>query len=182
MTSIIDESLTANITPQEYEIGVEQIIREWGVGLTEFKVQRLERLAGSDGEYVIDVSARFETLGVNFLVLIECKHHKNPIKREVVQILHEKLGSTGAHKGIIFATTSFQSGAIEYAQKHGIALVHFADARTAIIAKNAGALPELPGDTAPYIGWLVQWDKTHEVYTSLIDERRDLVIEFLKNT
>src|SRR5260370_41359355 len=107
--TVIDESLTAGITPEEYEAGVEEVIREWGMGLTEFQVKRREVLTGTDGEYEIDVSARFEALGVNFLVLAECKHYKNPIKREVVQILHDRLRSVGGHKGIIFATSSFQS-------------------------------------------------------------------------
>ena len=178
--TVIDESLTAGITPEEYEAGVEEVIREWGMGLTEFQVKRREVLTGTDGEYEIDVSARFEALGVNFLVLAECKHYKNPIKREVVQILHDRLRSVGGHKGIIFATSSFQSGAIEYAQKNGIALIHFADARTTIIAKRDGAIPELPVGMSPYVGWLVQWEDTHEVYVSLTDERRSLVIDLFK--
>jgi restriction system protein len=180
MTGIIDESLTANITPEEYEAGVEQIIREWGVGLAEFRVERREMLPGTDGEYEIDVSARFDALEVSFLVLIECKHHKRPIKREVVQVLHDKLRAVGGHKGIIFATASFQSGAIEYAQRNGVALIHFADARTTIIAKRDGAKPELSVGMSPYVGWLVQWEGMHEAYVPLSDERRGLVIDLYK--
>src|SRR5205823_13869675 len=75
--------------------------------------------------------------------------------------LHDALPISG-HKGIIFATTSFQSGAIEYAQKHGIALIHFADASTTIIAKRDGVKPKLPMNRSPYVGWLVQWEEIHE--------------------
>ena len=35
----------------------------------------------------VDVTVRFSALGMEFLVLIECNHHKNRIKREVLQVL-----------------------------------------------------------------------------------------------
>ena len=39
-------------------------------------------------EYEIDVVARFTILeGAEIVVLIECKHYKNSIKRELVQTL-----------------------------------------------------------------------------------------------
>jgi restriction system protein len=169
MTQLIDESLTLVLTPEQYESKVEKIIRHWGLGLSEFAVQRLEKIPGSDGEYEIDITARFEALEVSFLVLIECKHHKNPIKREVVQVLYDRLRAVGGHKGIIFATTSFQSGAIQYADEHRIALIHFADGRTRIIRKRYGAPPELPPDEPPYVGWFVGWEEGHEFYRPMDD-------------
>jgi hypothetical protein len=39
-------------------------------------------------------------------------------------VLEQKLQSTGSQKGMIFSTSPFQSGAIEFATAHGIALVH----------------------------------------------------------
>ncbi|HEX7317625.1 MAG TPA: restriction endonuclease [Pyrinomonadaceae bacterium] len=112
-----------NLTPEQFEAVVEILLREAGAGLSELKVQRLEKIHASDGIYEIDVTARFEAFGASFLVLIECKHHKNPIKREVVQVLRDRLQAVGAHKGMIFSTAKFQKGAIEYAQAHGIGLV-----------------------------------------------------------
>ncbi|MGP3790676.1 restriction endonuclease [Pseudomonas sp. B392_1p] len=57
------------------------------------------------------------------MVLIECKKYSSPIERETVQVLHDKVRSLGAHKGMLFTTTGFQSGAIKYAKAHGIALI-----------------------------------------------------------
>lgn len=76
------------LTPEQFEREVQKQITEMGVGLSEFEVRRLEKISAADGVYEIDVTARFDALGANFLVLIECKHHKNPIKRDVVQVLN----------------------------------------------------------------------------------------------
>lgn len=52
-------------------------------------------LMNNDGEYQIDVYAEFDFLGATFKVLVECKRHKNRIKKEVIQLLYDKLRSTG---------------------------------------------------------------------------------------
>jgi restriction system protein len=53
-------------------------------------------------------------------------HHKNRIKREHVQMLYCKLVTLGARKAMLFSTSEFQEGAVEYAIQHGIALVWLA--------------------------------------------------------
>jgi restriction system protein len=140
---------------KQFEAEVEDLLRKSGVGLFEFKVQRLEKISAADGVYEIDVTARFEALGGDVLVLIECKHHTNPIKREVVQILYDKLRALGGHKGMIFSTARFQKGAIEFAQAHGIALVMVADGRTSYVTKSFGEPPPLPPWVPAYVGWIV---------------------------
>ena len=42
---------------------------------------------------------------------VECKHDKSRVKRDRVQELWAKIQSVGAHKGILFATAGFHSGA-----------------------------------------------------------------------
>lgn len=116
------------MTANDYEIGVKNVISAKGDTLEDFNVTRNEKIKGSDGEYEIDVVARFRILeGAGITVLIECKHHKNAIKRELVQALHSKLLSVGAHKGMMFTTSTYQRGAIEFAKAHGISLVRFID-------------------------------------------------------
>jgi restriction system protein len=95
--------------------------------LKDFTVEHQTPLASPDGEFNMDAVATFEALGANFLVLVECKHHKNPIKRELVQVLADKLSSTPGHKGMLFSTATFQKGAINYAISRRIALVHFTE-------------------------------------------------------
>lgn len=161
----------ATLTSKQFEIEVETLLRKLGSGrLAEFKVQRLEILPGVDGDYEIDVTARFEALGGNFLVLVECKHHKNPIKREVVQILFGRVCAVGAQKGMIFSTAGFQTGAIEYAKQHGVALVQVADGKTSYFTRGAGPTEHYPAWLPSYVGWVITLnDEGNELY-SLIDE------------
>jgi hypothetical protein len=86
-----------------------------------------ERLGAHDGTYDIDATVRFRLDGMDFLVLIEAKRHTSSIKREVVQLLHDKVRSTGAHKGVVWSTAPFQLGALKYAAEHGVGLVHVSD-------------------------------------------------------
>ena len=76
-----------------------------------------------DGSYQIDGEIRFTIMGVEMIVLVECKKYKGPIKREHIQTLYSKIQSIGAHKGIFITTSYFQSGAFRYAKEHGIALI-----------------------------------------------------------
>jgi hypothetical protein len=113
----------ALINPTEFELRVKRYVELSADGrLEEFKTVHRDVVSSADGDYEIDITARFRALEVAFLVLIECKCHSYSIKREVVQVLYAKMESTGAQKGILFSVTPFQKGAIRYAQCHGIAL------------------------------------------------------------
>jgi restriction system protein len=170
----IDEQIS--LSPEEFEQEVEKLIQELGANLQEFKVQRLEVLQGMDGDYEIDVTARFNALGADFLVLVECKHHKNAIKRDVVQVLNDRMRAVGAQKGMIFSTVRFQKGAVEYAIKHGIALIRVADGRTCYLTSTSGPPPPLPPWVPPHVGWMVPLSEGGNVTESLI---RDDAPEFL---
>jgi restriction system protein len=102
------------LSPEDYEKAVAEMLRASEHGLAEFDVTHRKVLQGQDGDYEIDVLARFKALGGDFKVLIECKHHRSPVKRDVVQVLKDRLHSTGSQKGMIFSTSGFQKGAIEY--------------------------------------------------------------------
>lgn len=80
-----------------------------------------------DGSYQIDGEIKLATMGVEIDILVECKQYKDPIKREQIQVLHDKIRSMGAHKGIFITTSYFQSGALKYAKEHGIALISIID-------------------------------------------------------
>jgi len=157
------------LTPQQFEIEVEQLLKKLGSGkLSDFMTNRLEVIQGADGEYEIDISVRFEALGGNFLVLVECKHHKNPIKRDVVQVLNDRVRSVGAQKGMIFSTAGFQRGAIEYAKQHGITLVKVADGKTSYFTRAEG--PTIYPEWLPsYVGWIISLSDENLETQSLID-------------
>jgi hypothetical protein len=91
----------ADISPAEFERFVTSLfdaIEEVG-GIANLHIQNHEVVQGMDGAYDFDATVRYELAGMAFLILVEAKLHKNPIKRDTVQVLHQKLQSVGAHKG-----------------------------------------------------------------------------------
>ncbi len=123
-----DQPIT--LSPQQFELAVKGILDASGKELISYSSSYLEKISGTDGDYIIDVVAKFNALGAEFLVLVECKHHKRKVERQDVQVLLAKLQSTGAQKGMLFSNSGFQAGAIEFADIHGIALVQLADGNT----------------------------------------------------
>lgn len=146
---------TLELTPQEYEFAVKSILDAAAVGLAEYESAHLHALPAHDGEYVVDVAVRFRALGADFRVLVECKHERRKVERQDVQILWSKVQSTGSHKGMVFSVAGFQSGAIAFADAHGIALVQLVDGASTWCTRSAGPqLPPPPWVTLPkYAGW-----------------------------
>ncbi len=125
----------SEMTPDEFECFVRDELERLGHELKSFKVSGKRLIAGLDGDYEIDASVRFEVFRAEFRVAVECKRYRTPVKRDLVMTLHRKVDSLGFHKGMMFATSGYQSGAIEYAERHGIALFHVQDGSTATLAK-----------------------------------------------
>lgn len=115
------------MSPVDYERAVAKLVEDADQEVVDWQVEHLDTVEGMDGRFVIDVTARFRLMGADFLVLFECKRHSRPVEREDVQVLQDKLRSTGAHKGVVVAASGFQAGALVYAQKHGIACVRLVD-------------------------------------------------------
>lgn len=132
------DNVNADISPKEFELWIYNCLSNLGKELKHFDIRHDTLIKSYDGEYQIDVLAKFESLGAEFKVLVECKRHKNKIKREVIQILHDKLHSTGSQKAILFSTSGFQEGAIVYAKQHGIALVRVIESKYTFVTKSEG--------------------------------------------
>lgn len=150
-----------SITPTEFEKQVEAWLERGSDGLKKFRVSHRKMLKGPGGQYEIDVVAEFEALGgASIIVLVECKHYNssNRIKRDTVMTLHAKVQDLGAHKGILFSTSGFQKGALQYARAHGVATVHVQDgASIGYETKELGSAPQRPPwvPEYKYVGWLV---------------------------
>ena len=125
------------ISPQEFE----QYVKDWfdglGYQLINYNSKINEKVKTFDGTYEIDIDIIYEALGVEIHVLVECKRYSSNIKREIIQILHQKVQSVGAHKGILCSTSDFQKGALEYAKKHGIACIQVIPGKMAVKTKAA---------------------------------------------
>ena len=109
----------------------------------ELRVTVHDRIKGVDGLYDFDATVRFGLGGMRFLVVVEAKRHKNPIKRELVQVLHDKLRSVGAQKAAMIATAPYQRGALEYAKTHGISLVTVTEGRFTFETKAVDKPPTM---------------------------------------
>ncbi|HKV91225.1 MAG TPA: restriction endonuclease [Candidatus Angelobacter sp.] len=144
------------ITSVQFELEVKKYLESTSGKLRQFITEYRETIDGHDGTYEIDITARFRIFGADFLVIVECKHHKNRIKREHVQVLHAKQVTLGAQKAMFFSTSEFQEGAVEYAIQHGIALVRLAHGETSYFVRSANPNPTALPDSVPaYVGWLI---------------------------
>lgn len=149
---LLDEII--KLTPKQYELEVKRILDATRHPLTDYASKHLDSIEGTDGDYIFDVTVRFAALGANFLVLVECKHEGRKVERQAVQVLHSKMQSVGAQKGILFSIAGFQTGAIHYADTHGIALVQLVNGETAWMTKSMEPTPPPRWEQYPdVIGW-----------------------------
>lgn len=161
------------MSPKEFELLVKDWIQRLGKGLKSLDVRHDQKLEAHDGTYQIDVLAKFEALDADFVVLIECKRHQSAIPRADVQLLYAKVQSLGAHKGMLFATTGFQSGAIEYAKQHGITLVKITEGKASYETRSIGPDREPPpwADIPRYFGWVIEESDRSSIKVSCLDFR-----------
>lgn len=159
------------LTPDEFEVFVkDQLERQVrNAKLKSFVVSEKERLKGPDGEYEIDIVIRFEILDAEIVVLVECKRHKNRIKRELVQVLYDKRRSLGAHKCMMFSTSGYQSGAIEYASNNGVTLIQVTPGSMTRLTRSETGF--VPAGTPDLAAWRVlPSDNGHLESLTLLDE------------
>lgn len=121
------ENINTEMKPEEFEIYCLQLLENIKNELIDCKIQHNQIYITDDGEYQLDGVIEYELFGVRYKTIVECKRYKSKIKRSQIQILNDTIRSIGAHKGILISTSSFQKGAMEYAKKHGIALMQIAD-------------------------------------------------------
>lgn len=172
----------------EFERVVAEILQELSKSLQNCRIENQELIKAADGQYRIDVTVRFDQLGAQFLVLVECKDHSRPVEREDVQVLADKVRAAGAQKGMLFSTNGFQRGAVEYARNHGIALVRVIEGA---LTYETRALPvdgQRPGpppwaNIPPFVGQLISLADNGNVCTALVDRgRTEPLKEFLEST
>ncbi len=139
----------AQVTPAEYEAQV----CSWLSQSEDFPcINWINRkvIPGRGGDYEIDVYGEMTFLsGALFKILVECKRWNRPVGRNVVLDLAMKLQYTAAHKGMIFATSGFQRGALKAATEAGIATLTFEDGNARYRTRSMGPAHE-PPDWIPF--------------------------------
>jgi len=176
----------AKIDGATFERLVLDLLAEAGRDLPGFRIEHQDLVPAPDGQYRIDITARFRQLGVEFLVLVECKDHARPVEREDVQVLVDKKRATGAQKAIFFATNGFQKGALEYARVHGVALVRVLEGSFMYETRSAhqsGPRPAPPpwANIQPFVGQYM-WIDGKGIRVSLVERGRpDALVDYLSS-
>lgn len=171
---------TFTLSPAEYEQAVADIANTIGQDITDWRVQHLDHVEGPDGTYIIDVTVRFQLAGMAFLVLFECKRHASSVKREHIQVLHTKMQSTGAQKGVLVAASGFQRGALQYAKAHGIACVRLVDDAWTYLSRTTTAQRTAPRPARIYTGYAITSDDddyTFVMLTGSPETARNVLLE-----
>ncbi|MDD4049030.1 MAG: restriction endonuclease, partial [Clostridia bacterium] len=137
------ENISTDMSPQEFEKQCLQLLESIEDKSDKCTIEHNQIYRSDDGTYQLDGVITFESFDVIYKTIVECKRYKNPIKRSQIQILHDTIRSTGAHKGIFISTSSFQKGAMEYAKKHGIALMQVVDGWISTIQNSVGTQLEI---------------------------------------
>ncbi|EOA8345515.1 restriction endonuclease [Enterococcus hirae] len=176
---------TFELTPEQFERYSLDVLKEQTKNLENLVIEHDKIIETFDGNYQIDGYIEFSLMGVTYKTLIECKHYKSPINREKVQILHSKINSIGAHKGILISTSNFQSGAVNYASQHGIALIQLTDTMSDYQARSmegvivaSGLKPYNYGK--PYSGVLIDSTGKGTFTCSYLSRSNNALEEFIK--
>ncbi len=173
-----------NMTPQEFEKYSLEILKEQTKGLENLKMQHNVIIKKNDGNYQIDGKIEFEVMGIKYVTLVECKHYKNPITREKVQVLYDKIRAIGANKGILISTSNFQIGAINYAKEHGIALIQLVESGLTYEMRNRENIimmnecRSLCRSKKTYIG-IMQIGHGHKICCEYLKRDNNFLKEFL---
>lgn len=171
------------VTPEDYEKQVVSWLKSAGRELQGFTVNHLEKIHGDGGEYSIDGWAAFEVFGgATVSVLIECKRHRRPIERDVILGVHAKAQAVGAQKSIVFSTSGFQSGAVEFAASAGVALVVFVDGKATYFTRSREALSKAnyPPNLPKFAGQIIRSEANKTIISVLTDERVAPLAEWFK--
>jgi restriction system protein len=164
------------VSPTEYEQQVAAWLRRTKGSFRDFRVKHQAKLTGSSGEYAFDAIAEFDVFaGARIVVLVECKRHADPVKRDDLLALESKLRDVGAHKAMIFSTAGFQRGAVDYARERGIATVTFIDGRLTYETKGVDAQSDPPpwANVPRFCGWLLTAEGTSMQVSLVSDEHMD---------
>ena len=188
--------LTADITPTDFEKFCMETLRAYAKeqSLPDFEIKHNQKIETHDGTYQIDILAEYTALGCKNIVIAECKKYTRSIERKLVTELYAKIQSIGAQKGILMSTSGFQSGAVQFAKEHGIALWqivnheirHFAASGNPIIPEHMLYQIELEKHLPKYM--VMEWDCAsdypyHEIYPTqeMYETARKKARESLQN-
>lgn len=109
--------------------------------------------------------------------------YKSRVSREKVAVLYDKIRACGANKGVLILSSNFQSGAVQFASKHGVALIQLTDfdslyeTRSGFNGQN-NLLAISQKKINSYVG-VMQTGEEHKVSCSYFSNTKLILKEFL---
>ena len=112
----------------DYETFVASVVSDLALS-RDVKVFRQREFVGrrSGRKIVIDVSFEVDYGGFTVLFVVECKFYSQKVEVGDIEEFRTKIDDIGAHKGLVFSTIGFQSGAVKTAKAYGIGLARLSD-------------------------------------------------------
>ncbi len=137
------QNIAAEVSSSDFELYCLELLKGYATqeNLKDFKIEHNKKISSHDGVYQIDIIASFTAMNVSHQIIVECKRYKRSVERKVVTDLLMKMQSIGVQKGIIISTAGYQSGAVDFAKEHKIALVSIID-REVYFITNSSSLPD----------------------------------------
>lgn len=112
------------MTPTEFELFTKSYLENKlkSQGFTCPVKHKVKLTSLTNNVYEIDLHYEFEVNQARYLTLVECKYWNSNVTREKVNAFKAVIDDLKAHKGIMYTSKAFQSGAVEYAASQGIGL------------------------------------------------------------
>lgn len=85
-------------------------------------VEHNKQLQGKYLSHQCDVYWKFESAGIEYLTIVECKNWNKRLKQENLLAFRAKLEDLNNPKGVMVTRSGYQKGAVKYAKAHGILL------------------------------------------------------------
>lgn len=112
---------------KQYELLVEKLFKQLAPN-AEIKQDDYILGKNSNTKRQIDVSIRFQNMGISYLTIIQAKDYSRPADIKVVDEFRSVIEDTLANKGILICSKGFTKKAKEYGKKVGIELLSIHEA------------------------------------------------------
>jgi len=130
---------------QVFEKLVASLVKQNFAGIKGVKLIEIihnARMTGLTGyTHQIDVAYRFRIWKIEMLVIVECKNYKNNVGVDELLEFRSRVEDLRAHKGVFVTKHGFQSGAIEFAEANGIALLIVRGTESIVVCSSGYFLP-----------------------------------------
>ena len=121
--------------------------------------------------------------GAEFLVLIECKYHNKPVRRDDLILLEGKRVDLVAQKAMLFSTSGFQKGALRYAKSHKIATITFKDGHSTYETfDRGGTRRDIDWYPYKYVGEIIELTGSGISCHRIDDDYTDAIREWFGET